>query len=53
MIPAYESIGFKRGRSVMVKVLQFLMNELKLVKRQDKLFYYNDTPDGQLFEDDE
>ena len=53
MIPAYEAIGFKRGRSVMVKVLQFLMNELKLVKRQDKLFYYGDTPDGQLFEDDE
>lgn len=54
LIPAYEAIGFKRGRSVMVKVLQYLVNELKLVKRHDKLFYYGDiSEEGQLFEDNE
>lgn len=54
MIPAYEAIGFKRGRSVMVKVLQFLINELKLVKRYDKMFYFGTIPaNAQLFEEDE
>ena len=54
MIPAYEAIGFKRGRSVMVKVLQYLMNDLKLVKRYDKMFYYGEvTTNVQLFEEDE
>ena len=54
MIPAYEAIGFKRGRSVMVKVLQYLMNDLKLVKRYDKMFYYGEIPTNvQLFEEDE
>ena len=54
MIPAYEAIGFKRGRSVMVKVLQYLMNDLKLVKRYDKMFYYGEVPTNvQLFEEDE
>ena len=54
MIPAYEAIGFKRGRSVMVKVLQYLMNDLKLVKRYDKMFYYGEVPTNvQLFKEDE
>ena len=54
MIPAYEAIGFKRGRSVMVKVLQYLMNDLKLVKRYDKMFYYGEFPTNvQLFKEDE
>lgn len=53
MIPAYESIGFKRGRSVMVKLLLYLVNDLKLVKKHDKKFYYDLTPaEAGLFDDD-
>ena len=38
----------------MVKVLQFLINELKLVKRYDKMFYFGTIPaNAQLFEEDE
>ena len=41
---AYTSIGFERGRSVIIKLLYFLMNEKKLIVKRDKLFYYG-TPD--------
>lgn len=54
MIPAYERIGFKRGRSVMVNVLQYLVNDLKLVTRHNKMFYFGAAPrDTQLFENGE
>lgn len=44
LIASYETIGFKRGRSVMIKLLQYLTDNLKLVVKQDKLFYYDMTP---------
>lgn len=39
----YASIGFERGRSVMVKLLQYLTDELKLITKRDKCFYYGET----------
>lgn len=54
MMPAYEAIGFKRGRSVMIKMLQHLMKEMKLVVRHDKMFYYDLTPtEAGLFSDND
>lgn len=41
---AYESIGFKRGRSVMTQLLRYLIGELKLISKMDKLFYYDMSP---------
>lgn len=51
---AYESIGFKRGRSIIVKLLQYLIEDLKLISRMDKLFYYDMSPaEALLFDEDE
>lgn len=48
----YASIGFERGRSVMVKLLQYLTDELKLITKHDKCFYYGDTgTEAGLFDD--
>lgn len=52
MIKAYDSIGFKRGRSVTIKMLQYLTNELRLVSKMDKLFYYDMTPAEAILFDD-
>ncbi|MEJ8749195.1 AAA family ATPase [Phocaeicola sp. ICN-14070] len=53
MMVAYETIGFKRGRNVMVKLLQYLTDTLKLVVKRDKLFYYDMTPvETMLFEEE-
>ena len=50
LIASYENIGFKRGPSVMIKLLQYLTDNLKLVVKQDKLFYYDMTPaEARLF----
>ncbi len=54
LIPAYEKVGFVRGRSVMIKLLDYLTNDLKLVIKQDKVFYYDMTPaEAMLFGEDE
>lgn len=54
LIPAYEKVGFVRGRSVMIKLLDYLTNDLKLVIKQDKVFYYDMTPAEEvLFGEDE
>lgn len=51
---AYESIGFKRGRSIIIKLLQYLIEDLKLISRMDKLFYYDMSPaEALLFDEDE
>ena len=53
MMVAYEAIGFKRGRNVMVKLLQYLTDTLKLVVKRDKLFYYDMPPvETMLFEEE-
>lgn len=53
LMKAYEQIGFVRGRSVTVKLLQYLINELKLVHKQDRVFYYDMTPaEAALFDDE-
>ena len=49
----YASIGFERGRSVMVKLLQYLTDELKLITKRDKCFYYGETETvAGLFDDE-
>ena len=53
MMTAYEAIGFKRGRSVMIKLLQYLTENLKLVIKRDKLFYYDVTPTEAMLFDEE
>ncbi|MDO4180812.1 MAG: AAA family ATPase [Bacteroidales bacterium] len=53
MMTAYEAIGFKRGRSVMIKLLQYLTENLKLVIKRDKLFYYDMTPTEAMLFDEE
>lgn len=50
LMAAYEEIGFKRGRSIIAKLLQYLVNDLKLVIKKDKIFFYNMTPmEAELF----
>lgn len=54
LIPAYEQIGFKRGRTIMVRTLKYLMNELKLVVRRGNMYYCESTPHApEFFDDDE
>lgn len=51
---AYEQIGFKRGRNVMVEGLKCLINDLKLVCKKDKLYFYGMSPEeASLFDEDE
>ena len=51
---AYEEIGFKRGRSNIAKLLQYLVNDLKLVIKKDKIFFYDMTPmEAELFSDND
>ena len=53
MIPAYENIGFKRGRSVMIRTLKYLIEELKIVVRIDNLYYCESTPHNPgIFDED-
>ena len=53
MMPAYEAIGFKRGRNVMVKLLLYLTDTLKLVIKRDRVFYYDMTPAETMLFDEE
>ncbi len=54
LIASYAKIGFKRGRSVMIEMLRYLMNELALISRRDKFYHYGDTSgEADLFGDDE
>jgi hypothetical protein len=50
---AYEQIGFKRGRSVMVEGLKYLINDLQLIVRRDKTYYYQAPPDDPMLFDEE
>ena len=50
---AYEQIGFKRGRSVMVEGLKYLINDLQLIIRRDKTYYYQAPPDDPTLFDEE
>lgn len=53
LMASYEAIGFKRGRSVMIKMLQYLTENLKLIVKRDKLFYYDVTPTEAMLFDEE
>lgn len=54
LMAAYEEIGFKRGRSIIAKLLQYLVNDLKLVIKKDKIFFYDMTPmEAELFCDND
>lgn len=51
---AYEQIGFKRGRNVMVDGLKCLVNDLKLVSKKDKVYFYGMSPEeATLFDEEE
>ena len=53
LMTSYEAIGFKRGRSVMIKLMQYLTDNLKLIIKRDKLFYYDMTPTEAMLFDEE
>lgn len=53
LMASYAAIGFKRGRSVMVKLLQYLTDNLKLIIKRDKLFYNDMTPAEVMLFDEE
>ena len=53
LMASYEAIGFKRGRSVMIKPPQYLTENLKPIVKRDKLFYYDVTPTEALLFDEE
>lgn len=53
LMVSYEAIGFKRGRSVMVKLLQYLTDNLKLIIKRDKLFYNDMTSTEAMLFDEE
>lgn len=44
LMQAYANIGFKRGRSVIIQMLKYLINDLKLVVKRDNYYYYGLTP---------
>ena len=51
---AYADIGFKRGRSVIIKMLKYLMNEQKLIVKRDNHYYFGYTPaEIDLFHEEE
>ena len=53
LMASYTKIGFKRGRSVMIEMLRYLMNDLAFLSRRDKFYYYGDTgTEGGLFEEE-
>ncbi len=53
LMNSYEKIGFKRGRNVMVKLLQYLTDERKLIYKRDKLFYYDmSQAEASLFDEE-
>lgn len=53
LMTSYEAIGFKRGRSVIIKLLQYLTENLKLIIKRDKVFYYDVSPaEAMLFEEE-
>lgn len=54
LVPAYASVGYKRGRNAMVKLLKHLVHEAKLVTKDDKLYYYGISPaEAHLFAEGE
>ena len=53
LMTSYEAIGFKRGRNVMVKLLLYLTDNLKLIRKRDKLFYYDMSPAEAMLFDEE
>ena len=51
---AYADIGFKRGRSVIIKMLKYLINEQKLIVKRDNHYYFGYTPaEIDLFHEEE
>lgn len=44
LMQAYADIGFKRGRSIIVKMLKYLINDKKLIIKRDTLYYFGYSP---------
>lgn len=54
LMQAYADTGFKRGRSVIVKMLKYLINDKKLIIKRDTLYYFGYSPaEIDLFHDEE
>lgn len=44
LMQAYANNGFKRGRSVIIQMLKYLIKDLKLIVKRDNSYYYGFTP---------
>ncbi|MDO4171364.1 MAG: AAA family ATPase [Prevotellaceae bacterium] len=44
LMQAYADIGFKRGRSIIVKMLKYLIDDKKLIIKRDTLYYFGYSP---------
>lgn len=44
LMQAYADIGFKRGRSIIVKMLKYLTDDKKLIIKRDTLYYFGYSP---------
>lgn len=47
LIKGYAGIGFIRKRSVVARMLTFLMSDAKLVSKRDKAYYYDKDKDDE------
>ena len=54
LIRGYASIGFERKRSIAIQLLQYLQDELRLIVKLGKCYYFGNVPDERgLFADEE
>lgn len=54
LMQAYANNGFKRGRSVIIQMLKYLIEDLKLIVKRDNSYYYGFTlPEIDLFHETE
>ena len=51
LIKGYAGIGFIRKRSVVARMLTFLMSDAKLVSKRDKAYYYDKDKDDEEIPD--
>ena len=53
LIKGYAAIGFERKRSIAIQLLQYLQEDLKLIVKQGKCYYFETVPNEKgLFEND-
>ena len=53
MIKGYAGIGYIRKRSAVAKMLTFLLSDVKLIVKRDKVYHYGeDKTDREIFDPD-